>query len=32
MLNLQRETIRKLTDEKEKLLKINVVNYILGST
>jgi hypothetical protein len=25
MLNLQREQIRKLTEEKEKLLKINVV-------
>lgn len=25
MLNLQREQIRKLTEEKEKLMKINVV-------
>ena len=29
MLNLQKEQIRKLSDEKEKLLRINVVRFIL---
>ena len=29
MLNLQREQIRKLTEEKEKLMKINVVRIYL---
>lgn len=32
MLNLQREQIRKLTEEKEKLLRINVVGLGLRST
>jgi hypothetical protein len=28
VLNLQRDIIKKLTDEKEKLLKINIVIFV----